>query len=389
METTLRTYKVKENDTINSIAKKHGLETQELIAYHNKRAEPIKQIRNRIPDFLREISLPPEGYILKDGKEIWADDNQPEPNNIKELFVGMLYNQPYQKDLCYGVLKTIKSGNKEQTIKYNISVRFYPEDEDGEYHVSIDIISKTFINDVEPDLIADELALSCTEVLYPVLFKIDKNTKLLEIQNHKEILNRWEKQKATKLKYYEGDIAQNYFDLFEQTLIDKELCFHYLKNDWFLHLYFNTIYSYYLPEVKQINETVLFPIIPNTLPIEFEVKKSAKSFTKNNRIRIDSKGVCSDKRSKSDIDQKLYFPSSASNLPTVKGNYRTLYFLKPESNKIQSAFLECDVEISKPKYVSISISEIDGDQESENKRHPKSIKKQYENKKSFWKSLFS
>ncbi len=384
-----RKHRVTENDTINGVAKKYGLDTKELIDYHNKRAESYDQIRKRIPDFLREIILPPEGYIIKNGKEVWAKSNQPEPNNLKkELFTGELLSKLPQRDLYYGVLKTIKSGDKVQTIKYNTSMRFYPEDEDGEYFVSVDLVSKVFINDEEVSLVADELAVTCTEVLYPIIFRIDKNSRLLEIQNHIEIMHRWDKQKVTKLRYYEGDTAKNYINLFEETLKDKDLCFHYLKNDWLFYLYFNKIYGYYLPVNKQLSEIVSFPIIPNTLPIDFEVKRSATLFTKNNRLRIDVKGIYSDKRSKSDIEQKLYFPSS-SKISNVKGRYRELYFLNPENHRIQSAFLECDLELNKSKYVSISISEIDNIPDSLEIRHPERIKKQYENKKSFWKSLFS
>jgi len=389
LKTIQRTYKVKENDTIKGVAETYGLEIQELIAYHNKRAPSHDQIRKRIPDFLREIILPTEGYILKDGKEVWANPNIEEPNNLNKPFTGKLLHQPFSKDLCYGVLKTIKSTNKEQTIKYETSVRFYPKDQDGSYYVSIDITSKTYINDKEANLIADEMALSCTEVLYPLVLKIDKNVQLIEIQNHGQILNRWEKQKKTKLKYFEGEIAKNYFQRFEETLIDESLCLHYLKNDWFLYLYFNKIYRTYFPDSKQKDEIITFPIIPNTASVEFKVNTSAKIFNKNSRLRIDTKGICNDKRSKQELEQKQFFSTLFLDKPSTKGKFRTIYFLKPNNHKIESAFLECSLELNKSKYVSISISEIDSNLESENKRHPKLIKHQHENKKSFWRSIFS
>lgn len=386
---THRTYKVKESDTLADIAKYHSIDVQELIAYHNERAEFHQKIRNRIPDFLQEIILPPEGYTVKNGKEVWRKENGHEPNVLAEPFTGKLSCKPSQKDLCYGVLKTIKNGEKESTIKYETSVRIYPKDNDNERFVSVDITSKTYINDEEPGLVADELALACTEVLYPIIFIVDKNARILEIQNHDEILNRWKKQKATKLKYYEGDVALNYFESFEQTLIDKELSLYYLKNDWFLHLYFNTLlYSTYLPENKEKAVAITFPIIPNTAPVAFKVKKKAKIFKKNNRIRIDVKGTCSDKRSKDELERKLFFPSVVLEESSIIGKYRTVCFLKPNNNRIQSAFLECELELTKPKYASISISAIDETSESET-RHPEFIKKQYESKPSFWKSLFS
>lgn len=385
-----RTYKIKDNDTIENIANILGLDIKELINYHNKRAESHEQIRNRIPDFLREIIIPKDGYVLKDGKEIWGNKNIAEPITIDEIFTGKLKSKPYEKDLFYGVLKTIKSGKKETTIAYQKSVRFYPKDEFGINYVSVDVTSKTFINNEEPSLVAEELALSCTKILYPIVFQIDKNCNILEIQNHQEILNRWKKQKVKNLDYYKGDTAKNYFESFEETITDKELCLYYLKNDWFYNLYFNTIYSTYVSEAKQKQETVTFPIISHTAGVEFTIKKEAKISEQNKRVRIDAKGFCSDKRTKTELESKLFFPSLVSNLPSIKGNYRTRYFLKPDNHKIQSAFLECSLELNKPKYVSISVSEItDISKIDRGSRHLKSIKQQEEKKPSFWKSIFS
>jgi len=200
-------------------------------------------LQKRIPMFLREIILPPEGFIIKDGKEIWASDTTEEPSVLNEPFIGMLKPLPIEKKLSYGVLKTIKNGDKENTIKYETDLLFYPENEFGERYVSLDIVSKTFINDQEPSLIIDELAVLCNEVLYPIVLQIDKNVIPLDINNHEEILKKWKNYKETKLKNYQGETAESYIALFEQKISDKDLCLHFLKNDWFFQLYFNKIYT--------------------------------------------------------------------------------------------------------------------------------------------------
>jgi len=354
-----RTYKVKKRDTIFSIANNNNLDCYELIDYHNKRAENHEKIKGRLPDFLKEVILPPEGYTLKNGKEVWTLENLQEPNVLQESYFGKLRFKPYNKDLSYGVLKKIKNGVKENTIKYNVNIRFYPTDKFGMQTVSVNIInSKIFINDQEPSLVADELAVTCTEILYPIVFQLDKNANLIEIQNHKDILKRWQKQKKTKLKYYQGKTAQDYINSFEQTINDKGLCLFYLKNDWFYHLYFNEIYSVYANDLLK-EDKVFFPIIPNTNPIMFNVKKSANKFIKTNKIKIDIKGACSDNRSKEELVNKIYYPAFyTKNRPSVKGNYRCMYILKPDNNTIQHAFLESSLELNSLKQISISISEI-------------------------------
>ncbi|WP_289044017.1 hypothetical protein [uncultured Olleya sp.] len=385
---TLRTYKIKEKDTINKVAEQHGLDTQELIEYHNQRAESHEQIKNRIPTFLQEIILPPKGYIIKNGKEVWATPNEPEPNILKEPYLGRLSRKFEETDLFYGVLKTIKNGDIENTIKYEKRVKFYPKNEINERYVLIDIVSKVFINDKEPDLVADELALKCTEVLYPLILQTDYNNKLLNIKNHDEILKRWKKHKSKVLNYYSGETAKKYVSLFEETLTNKDVCFHYLKNDWFFQLYFNKVFTTYIKETQQKPEIINFPIVPNTKAVAFETKRKANTFLKTNKIRIDIKGECLDKRNKNELESKIHFPASTyKRKQTVKGMLRILYFLEPATNITESAFLECELELTKKKYVSISISKTSGD--TYLKKKEELGKQQSKTKKPFWKSIFS
>ena len=48
------------------------------------------------------------------------------------------------------------------------------------------------------------------------------------------IFDRYD-EKSKILNYYTGETAKKYVSLFEKTLTNKEVCFHYLKKDWFFH----------------------------------------------------------------------------------------------------------------------------------------------------------
>ncbi|WP_103863885.1 LysM domain-containing protein [Aquimarina sp. I32.4] len=395
MKTIYRTYKIKNRDTLASIAKDNDVDVNELIQYHNKRSEIYEHIQDRLPSFLQEIVLPPKGYSLINGKEVWLNKEVPEPDTLKKSFYGGLRLEFPENDLNYGVLKTIKSGKKENTIKYKLSLRFYPENEALDHNfISIDLVSKIFINDEEPNLIADELAVACTEVLYPLVVKTDNNLNLLDIVNHQDIVKRWKKQKRKKLSYYQGSVAEKYFHLFEQTLFTKDLFFEHLQNDWFFKAYFNKIYTGYNDKLE-VDNKIEFPILPNTKNIQYTVSKKGSIFIKDNRIKIEIDGKCTDPRNKIELEKKAYFPTSIDrNHTPVKGKYRALYFLNSKDHRIQSIYLSCDLDMSKTKSGTITISELDNDSQIQHKRHPKSIKFQEENntdkkKKTFWKSLFS
>ncbi len=382
-----QTYKVKPTDTLASIAKSLNLDEDELKGYHNDKSHLDNRILFSIPEHVTEIVVPPKGFVLKNGKETWADDDQDQPTLFKLSYNGRFSNTNYKGDLCYGIFKTIQSGTNTNTIKYNIDIRFYPRNKAGKFYVSIDLVSKTYINNEEPDLVADELALACTKTLYPIVFQVTKEGLLLEIQNHNDILSRWEKQKVKNLKYYKGEVAEKYFQLFEQTLMDKNVLFHFLQNDWFYQLYFNTIYTTYNGNYE-LERSLDFPILPNTKSVQFHIRQEVDAYLKNKHIKVELKGKCCDPRSKIDLEKGQYFPSENENISPVDGNYRALYFLHPKTKKIQSAFLECNLKLKKEKSISLSISEIE-DTIDKNKRHPDSIIEPKEKKNSFLKKLFS
>ncbi|MGO3183391.1 MAG: LysM peptidoglycan-binding domain-containing protein [Aequorivita sp.] len=390
MPNIYRTYKVKPQDTLSSIAQAYNLDLEELKAYHNKRAPIQDEVLLRLPQYLKEIILPPEGFILKDGKEIWANKDEAEPEVLKEEFHGKLQFTAPLNDIAYGVLKTIKNGKKESTIKYKLSLRFYPKDADNDRFVSVDKISKTFINDEEPSLMADEMALACTDVLYPILFEIDSNGRLLNIHNHSEILKRWKNKRSNELQYFQGEVAENYFDLFEKSLEEKEYLFHKLQSDWFFIGYFNDIYSVYDNQTN-IEKEIGFPILPHTKGVAYVIDQRAENFSVNNRIKIFLKGKCSDLRSKTELESKIYFPSiEAEEKNTVDGDFKGSYFLDPKDNSIQFAYIFCNLELSEQKSMAITISKINVTDEDEVARHPKTIMEREETeKKTFWKSIFS
>ncbi|GAA3508389.1 hypothetical protein GCM10022393_19360 [Aquimarina addita] len=375
-----------------SIAKDNNLNAEELKAYHNSRVEIYEQIENRLPFTLQFVVLPPDGYILENGKEVWGNKDEPEPETVITQFYGKLDRETPENELIYGVLKTIQSGEKETIIKYKVSVRFYPENEETYNYVTVNLISKIFINDQVADLIADQMAVDCIESIYPVILKIDRNGLLEDVVNHEDILQRWEKQKKKKLQYYQGRIAIAYFKLFEQTLQEKELFFSYLQKDWFFKAFFHNIYSVYRD--NDIDNYIDFSIIPNTKDVEYNVAKVANKVLKNNRMRIEIKGKCSDARNKTELTNGAYFHiEDNKQKKPVKGTFRAIYFLSPKTHKIDSLYMSCNLKLDEYKSGTITISEITDTTLEKNHQSlflEEDTNGENEDKKSsFWKRIFS
>ena len=91
MNIDYRKYKIKEKDTLLSIARENNLEVGDLIQYHNKRVDSYDAIYKELPDFLKEVILPIEGYGIVNGEAIWLDKNKKEPSNtFKKPFLGKI-----------------------------------------------------------------------------------------------------------------------------------------------------------------------------------------------------------------------------------------------------------------------------------------------------------
>ncbi len=378
-------YKVTSTDTIESIAKKHHLDIEDLKEYHNNKSSIYDRILFGIPEHVKEIVLPPKGFTLNNGKEVWDKIYGDKPVHVKLSYSGKFYNTKFIGDLAYAVFKTIETASNKTTIKYHVSIRFYVND-NNKHYVSIDVTSSTYINNEEPDLITDELAISCMKSLYPIVLQLDNDGLLVEIQNHDAILSRWKKQKIINLTYYKGKVAENYFQLFEQALASKSSLLHFLKKDWFFQVYFNKIYAKYTPNYD-LESVLSFSILPNTTPVQFTVRQEVDTYLKNQQIKIELKGLCSDPRSRTELENGNYFPAMIHKNPIpVVGKYRALYFLHPRTKKIKAAFLECSLKLEQEKRISISISEI---KNNESNRHPDAIIEPKEKKASFFKMLFS
>lgn len=370
MSSKYNTYKIKQGDTINSIAKELNLDAEELKEYHNNKSG----FDNRLPflglpEHLKEIITPNTGFGLKDGKEVWLGKG--EPIRVKRIqYNGDLSCAFFIGNWSYGIVKTIKNGTKTHTITYTVNLNYYVTDDIR--YVSVDMISDTFINNKEPDLIVDELATGCTRALYPLTIELSSNGTLNTIENHNDVMERWQKAKKQLSKYYKGDVVKQYLQHFERVVKDKSLLLHYLQNDWFFYFYFDNVYKGYTNYKKEYIKKV--PIIPFTARVDYQVTQTLHPYLENNYIRIESKGHCVDKRDVNDLENKYHFPSSYDREPSIKGDYRAIHMLNEQTARIKYLFVESALKLRKEKYMSISISEIENTIPKKELRHPKSIR---------------
>jgi hypothetical protein len=351
MNVHYKKFKIINGDTLQTLSLKLGLRMDEMIGYHNIYANEKEYIYYDIPIGLEEIYVYP--YIYKKIK----DDRL----KVKLESNYKLAHKPKKETLKYGVMYFINSGEDENTVKFEVSVSYLNQNERG-LHFEIDKISPTFINDLEADIIANELAEKVSAIVYPLRVIVNHIGKWVSIANFTEIKSRWDIVKATIYKDYEGEWVDNYIEKSERNLINENTFTHSLTDNWFLNTYFGGIYTYYTDSFS-FETNIDFPVIIGIKELNYSVNYNLQELLNNEDIvKIDVLGILDDTRSKADLENNLNFANQVIEEPNPKkatGNYQAKYFLNIETQSIESIILECSVNIDKPQKIKVVIALID------------------------------
>lgn len=294
------------------------------------------------------------------------------------------------QQINYGVMYVLFSGEKTTTVKFRASVRCTHRFPDESSIFEIDRASQTYINDTEPDLIADELALKTSAVLYPLQVRVNSDNQLIAVENYNDIRARWEHRQQELLKAYKGEWVEKYLRLTGLSLKEEDALLRALSSDWFLAAYFNDLYGPYT-KVLSIERIAGFPLAGKAKPVEFRVRQTLEPFyDESNLVRVNIEGTFGDERCKADLESELDYPHFALSNPQAEkaqGSYRAKYFLDPKFHGIEYALLECDIGTAPEKKIMITINNLE-----ENKQYavssaplPFTVEEGREKKKdSFW-----
>ena len=148
-------------------------------------------------------------------------------------------------DRLYNVEITINKDEENiSIISFNAHVNYFKESTRS-YFLAQVIIKDFRLNFKEPESIMEKLALRCRESLEKCVFRVTSKNELLDIKNHKEILQSWDKIKEQLQYEYEGETFDRYIYLFEKSIKDKDVLLLRLKKNLFINQYFFPIYEEY------------------------------------------------------------------------------------------------------------------------------------------------
>jgi hypothetical protein len=344
-----RTYKIKEGDTLYSVAEELDIDPALLRKYHNRYCEIPDLIEADFKSYLKFLILAPEK-----GEE---NGQTGEATRQKVIFSNVPFTLPFYPvniNNNYRVIYTIQKGEEVKRIGYEISINWMNADKNGICLFEIDKITELYINGTEADTKADELAEKAASVLYPLQVVVDQDGEWIDIHNFEEIQERWKKKRPNILEHSTGKGLEKYLSAVDIVLDSEEHLLQTLSGNWFLRAFFSGIHTDYTSKLT-FDKIVDFAIIPNKDPIQFEVKQKIEEYLDHdNLIVIEQKGLLTD-----DDIKETYFID-----PSLTSNYNAIYHLNPNNYTIEKIFLECNIALSIPKKVTVTIYNLNKKKEA-------------------------
>ena len=201
-----RIYKVKKGDTLQLIAEKLQISVNDLRHYHNMRCELWELLEQKLTSKTERIIVPSEEELATlQGHQKAVQKELERPSRY-------LDKKFYAKD--YDVKEVVITSDKEVKTDYSLSLQM----EKAEKGWSM-IVNTTY---EEADTKFTELATACMQAMQPLKYHLSINGGITDIENHREIIERFRQKRTDIESYFEGELAKNYTDAFYEKLIDKE-----------------------------------------------------------------------------------------------------------------------------------------------------------------------
>lgn len=260
------------------------------------------------------------------------------------------YN-PIDVKRTYGVVLVFQD-EKQTRLQIHYEIDAICLEQVGRYYIFEINKKQVYINEKAPDTTIDELVERCGKVLYPLRIKVNSLGLATTIINHEAIQNRWKIEQQKIKQSYKGKevnlLLKNMDDILQDTNQTTAL---FLERDWFMTLFFTSIYQNNKKSTKQ------FPLIPYTPTVTYEINQSHKNYShKEGDIIIEQKGKCIDTRSENDI-LKGNLISANNGGKAIVGKSDLKYHIYKNSPIVDAITGSCQIDFpsGKSKKVTIEI----------------------------------
>lgn len=232
MEIDFLEYKVRNGDSLSSIASRLGITGEDLKSFHNSHCQRMDRIwfehLNEVKSVFVPLHIQPEKQKNQKRKEIRPHSQASDSFFEKTYKVSETFESPFQASL---------------TIDYKVNLEVHKDRNTAHYKVSY--IQNHFIaNGNLPDDKISNLSISCMESIMPIDFVLNEQGKIIGFADHKKIITTFIDQRKDLEEFFIGEVSKIYLDTFEKNIAEESfflqqfqgtLLFQTLfpKMDWF------------------------------------------------------------------------------------------------------------------------------------------------------------
>ncbi len=253
----------------------------------------------------------------------------------------------------YGVQISFEDEDKKQLLlHYEIDVMCL-ETEDEHTFVFELHKKQLFIDNKKPDMVMDQFAEQCGNVLYPLQVYVNTNGTILDLANYDMILQRWQVKKEILKREFSGKQVDTLLDAMDTKVADPSTIITELKEqDWFVNLFFTPP-----PSIITRNKSreIKVPLVPYALPVAFTIKDTLTTHTNRKKdIIVSRKGIYSDSRTELDfLKGNTIVMDNSEKLPT--GNVSLKYHMYDGSPIWDAIIGSCSLTFPSGKSNRVSI----------------------------------
>ncbi|MDQ0594786.1 hypothetical protein QFZ37_003155 [Chryseobacterium ginsenosidimutans] len=253
MNISISTYKVKQTDTLESVAEQLGISAEALKRYHNTYCDLKNLIGNDLTGVYKILTPPREkiAELKENQKQIILNSNLPALHLAEDFYA-----------LNYEASERFEQWDKEDlVIDYSVSVNLREMADKG---LLAEIKTSGFKkNGQSSDDKMSMLSLACMESISPIVFIVPAQGKIKGFYEHKTLIKKFENKRPDLETFFVGDISRIYFDQFHKSLTDE--------TDLLKQFRSALLYQILFPEMdcfrrkKEWEES--FYVVPNSFPL--------------------------------------------------------------------------------------------------------------------------
>lgn len=221
----------------------------------------------------------------------------------------------------FGVAFDFITAERQSRVSFEVHVENVGMLSDGSYHFRVNRDKHIFIDDYEPDLVIDEIAVKCSEFIYPLDIQVSAEGVWTGRTIHAELIKRWPDFKQKMLDEYNGGYIVHYLNKMEENVLDHKKFSKALEKDLFLTLFFRSTAAIF--RQKEPVKTSLFPLVPTETAFYYEITAE---------INVEEDRITAKLRGNLDPDTPVFVYSTIPTQTELEINY----VIDPELNQIRT-----------------------------------------------------